>query len=235
MKAVFPIDRSYPLVDLSVFAVVMPRLCAAMRLCDCISNAETYLYEMKQMKKIIEKLTHELNYYKNIGSMLANSDIGDIECYLERGCIEHYTMPSNYQYAAHTITFDPSRFEDLTNNEEQILYILNVIKKCLKKSLFNIIYGSFELTKNGIIHAHIITDCYGYENLMKQNNKLKRSFTHNPNNKHCVLSKFCDSPTKWLTYINKDPIELFKNVSKNNDNKYNNLENNSLEINSLDI
>jgi len=98
-----------------------------------------------------------------------------------------------------TITFDPSRFMNLgSDNGLEEIYILNQLYDFIKTGQIFDLYGSFELTNQGITHAHVNIKTYLPVELKRS---LKERFTWNPKNNiaiHCGLAN-----TKSLAYINK--------------------------------
>ena len=108
-----------------------------------------------------------------------------------------------------TITFDPSRFKNLgTNTHLEEQYILHQLSFFIKDQYIHDMYGSFELTKEGVTHSHINIDTYQPVELKR---KLKERFTFNMSNNKAIHSGPANAGS--MAYINK------KEVGKGCENK----------------
>lgn len=127
----------------------------------------------------------------------------DIKPFLIHKYILQHLEPQKYDLSDntffYTITFDPSRFKNLgTNSHQEEQYILHQLSYMIKDGYIFKMYGCFELTKDGITHAHININTYQPIELKQ---KLKERFTFNMRNKYAID---CGKANlKSIDYINK--------------------------------
>lgn len=170
------------------------------------SMSEIHLY-IRQLRATIIKQHNELSYYRGITEYLKqytpNQQL-QLESFFETNQLS--SIQTVDRLWAITITFDPNRFTniDLTTPEEQQTYIKFQLMKTIRRFNIPFLYGSFERHKNGRVHFHGIISIYDITEIERY---LKRKFTNNPQNKHCILWKPIDNLNKWIEYINKESLD----------------------------
>lgn len=152
---------------------------------DCHDGLKSYCLKCNNIilhKKILD-LQNELSFLKKEYDNQFN-----IEPYLIHKYIKQHLEPVSFLITPHTffvtITFDPSRFQNLgVNSNQEETYILHQLSKAIKNGYIFGLYGCFELTAQSITHSHI--NIYTYQPFeLKQ--FLKEQFTFNMRNRHAV-------------------------------------------------
>lgn len=181
------------------------------------SMSALHLY-VRILRHRLRKQHLELSFYRGIEQQLkqyTDKQLCEIEQFFEGEQLME--VPTDYRLWALTITFDPNRFTniDLTDQNEQVLYIKYILMKTIRKFNIPFLYGSFEHHKNGRMHFHGVIAIYDKKEVEKY---LLRKFTDNPKNKHCILWKPVDNINKWLDYINKESLDFisYKMIKKIN-------------------
>lgn len=161
-----------------------------------------YQCEIKRLKITIQEQQSIINFLKESND---KSNLRKIDPELFTECKgKREIVPNNKKIDINnvwfiTITFDPSRFNDLgldLPQEEQ--YILYKVALAHNQLLFNWCYGCFELQSNGTTHAHLMCNSYNPQEL---NQFLKEQFTYNMRNQICIKTLPADANCQ--TYLNK--------------------------------
>lgn len=160
-------------------------------------KAQLELYNGGPLNKLTVNSEQEKQIYKNI-KMVSKWEPSE----------EHEIQQYKEDYGKHlfiTLTFDPKRFGDCNEPEEEQLYLLHLINQAYEKELLlPTIYGCFEKHKNGSIHAHFIgTVRYANEHVMNLKKFFKARLTDNPYNRNAVdIGNYRFK--KSIEYINKE-------------------------------
>jgi len=98
-----------------------------------------------------------------------------------------------------TITFDPDRFKNLgVKSIDEEHYILFQLARAKQENLIQSAYGCFELTKNGVTHAHALIKTL---QPIETQQFLKQQFTYNMRNNRAIQ---LDRATKGAqAYVDK--------------------------------
>lgn len=179
--------------------------------------------EITRLKKEIKKLRQELDMYTHIMSEeldLKYWQIADINKTFTRSKI-----PLKFEYKHNlskcnfiTITFDPAKFGIQPLHEERKNYILSKLFSMIKSCVIMELYGCFEYTKAGFIHAHLIASTNYRESEIKQ--ILKVYFTDNMRNTKAVDVGPAKHP-QAEEYINKESDDYFRYLNPQfNQNNY---------------
>lgn len=169
--------------------------------------------EIISLKLEIARLRRELSQFYLIDSEKLSVSLQEKQLSCDYLTIRA-VIPIKYEYKdalslSHfvTITFDPARFGMQEFQSERKEYILHKFYILMDKKLINNVYGSFELHKNGIVHAHVIINAQT-ENIKKINKLLKSYFTDNQHNKIVIQI----GPAKYpqaIEYIEKESEDYF--------------------------
>ena len=167
---------------------------------DCFNGVKSWCYECTNMELRIKirQLEAENAFLKK-----EYDDQFNLTPHLIHKYIKQHLEPQQSPITKHThfftITFDPSRFKNLgTNHHLEEQYILHQLAYMIKDGYINEMYGSFELTKDSITHAHVNIRTYQPVDLKQ---RLKEKFTFNMSNKFAVHSGHANA--KSIGYINK--------------------------------
>lgn len=171
-----------------------------------------YSCENRFLRKEITKLQQQLEIYTNTLSEeldLKYWQLMDIKNTFERS---NTSMRFDYKHRLSTckfitLTFDPAKFGIQPLHDERKNYILSKLYRLIKSSIVIELYGSFEYTKAGIVHAHLIANTnFTIEELTAI---IKPYFTDNPYNTKAVDI----GPAKYPQaeeYINKESDDYFR-------------------------
>nr|UOF80159.1 helitron helicase-like domain at N-terminus [Cressdnaviricota sp.] len=177
------------------------------------------LNEAYQLKKEIAKLQKKIKYYKSIQMI-----INDEERYVDikftgirsfHRTIEtpfhdlrtgEFEIPKDLYFL--TITFDPSRFNDLELITEPSKkdYIIRCLQRLYNRQFLTRLYGCFEYTKKLEIHAHCIV-MTGRPSDFRY--LLKTKFTDDIDNNVCIDLQPVDSVKNVIRYIEKESFDYF--------------------------
>lgn len=172
--------------------------------------------EIKKLKNQVSELTEVVNFLCNESSSVLN--LSKVEINLIDIIFERYSYPADEpqiderEFIFITLTFDPEKFGQNNQPEDEKSYLLSVISKLVKTNNLQEIYGSFEYQKNGAIHCHFISKFSDYSYIKKQ---LKVAMTNRPRNEKAIDIKSVKGITKLWNYINKDPSEKEWFVTRN--------------------
>lgn len=129
-----------------------------------------------------------------------------------------------YGYRFTTITFDPKKFSmtELINPTKLINYIGNALEDL--KELYTKCYLTYEVTKMGIVHAHINYTCDSVLTHTTFQLRLKYYFANDLRNRHAIHDRiFNDNGINYMTKsgtaIAKDHTKLFKHMFILHDNE----------------
>lgn len=122
-----------------------------------------------------------------------------------------------YGYRFATITFDPKKFSlnELCHPQKLVNYIGNALEDL--QSLYTKCYLTYEVTKLGIVHAHINYSC---DSVLTQTTfllRLKYYFSNHLNNKHAIHDRiFNINGINYMTKSDKHTVKgdtkLFKDI-----------------------
>lgn len=161
-----------------------------------------YQCEIKRLKDKIIEQEQIINFLKKDDTRSDLTKI-DPELFTKSKHRRHVTPNEKVINIANmwfiTITFDPSRFHNLSiDNAQEEIYILYYLALAYNQLLFNWAYGCFELQSNGTTHAHLMAHSYNPYELTAF---LKQQFTYNMKNNKCIVTLPADANCQ--TYINK--------------------------------
>lgn len=160
-------------------------------------KAQLELYNGGPLNKLTVNEQQEKQIYKNI-KMVSKWEPSE----------EQENKQYNEEYGRHlfiTLTFDPNRFGDCNEPEEEQLYLLYLINQAYEKELLlPTVYGCFEKHKNGSIHTHFIcTVKYASIHTTTLKKFFKARLTDNPYNRNAVdVGNYRFK--KSIEYINKN-------------------------------
>lgn len=194
----------------------------------CCQTCQIY-----QLKKRIQNLESENAFLRKDQDQQFNLTLHLFYKYGKRYIETPYIKPKEQDNLYFlTITFDPSRFNNLgTNTEAEETYILHQLALATKDQLVIELVGCFELQNNGTTHAHAHVRTYQPIELQQF---LKKRFTNNMRNNKSVDLQIARKSDKGMDYINK------KQDGKGTENKSwytidNNKEKMSEEVSLLNI
>lgn len=124
---------------------------------------------------------------------------------------DYKTMPaSNFGGRFATITFDPKKFSanELTNPKALTNFIANALLDL--KPFYSKCYLVYELTKHGIVHAHINYTCDTVLDHTTFMLRLKYYFAKDLRNKHCIHDRMFNDG--GIIYMVKPESKLFKEI-----------------------
>ena len=169
---------------------------------DCFRSVQPWCYKCtnKVLRNDIYSLQCEIAYLKKeFDAQFEELPTHHYLTYLKRHLSSQDTFELTSNTHFFTITFDPSRFKNLGSNTSlEEIYILNQLSYFVKNKTIHDLYGSFELTKDGITHAHVNIKTY---NPVELKRSLKERFTFNPQNRYAIHSGTANS--KSMGYIDK--------------------------------
>jgi len=173
-----------------------------------------YKCQNKVLLEKVQRLEEQLGYILNLSSdalIVSRFDKFNSSRYFTFSDkflpISDFTNDTLKYYHFFTITFDPAKFGVGNQSDAEEAYII----KCLfdVREFFHELTGCFELTKQGITHAHFITYSYQPQELHKH---LKKMFTDNPRNNVAIHHGPAKFPTS-IDYISKDMGHKFRYVN----------------------
>lgn len=128
-------------------------------------------------------------------------------------------LPMQFEYKSKltsswffTITFDPSKFGLQPFEDERKDYILHSLYKMIPTQYYHEIYGSFEYTKSGLIHAHFIiitmfpNEVESFLKPFYSDSKNNKIAVHKGPAKYPAAEEYIIKESTHYFYINADPI-----------------------------
>ena len=155
---------------------------------------------IRELQQKIFNLEQTINFHENWNDEQFDVDIKffyDNEGHKQLKSIIAFDLPKLYFL---TITFDPARFKNLgvkIQHEEH--YILYQLARAKHDNLIQSAYGCFELTKNGVTHAHALIKTI---TPIETQQFLKQQFTYNMRNDKAV--QLVPTTKGAQTYIDKN-------------------------------
>lgn len=130
---------------------------------------------------------------------------------------DQYKQLKEYGYRFTTITFDPKKFSlnELIHPDKLINYIGNALEEL--KPFYTKCFLTYELTKMGIVHAHINYSCDSVLTHTTLQLRLKYYFAKHLNNKHAIHDRvFNEYGVNYMIksdiHESKGDTKLFKNI-----------------------
>lgn len=193
---------------------------------DCSSHAECLRYQdfniivddaraIAKLKKTIKSSTPE---YKGKNKQWFSQVPMFMEDKAKHLSHDAYTkLPAEqYGYRFTTITFDPKKFslEELVSPQKLINFIGNVLEEL--KPFYTKMYLTYELTRLGIVHAHINYTCDSVLAHATFQLRLKYYFAKDLRNRHAIHDRiFNSNGIDYMTnknYTGKQDTKLFKHL-----------------------
>ncbi len=157
---------------------------------------------VKELIVMNRQLRREMAFYKDIEFQLTQKNLWGDYAIVRSDVPQPFIYREEFTYKFITLTFDPTRFDqlDASSEESQKLYILNslyLIKWDIKE-----MYGCFEKHKSGIIHSHLIMSARDFERWDDMKTLLNKSFSSRHYNEHAVDVQRIKDKENVLEYIN---------------------------------
>lgn len=173
---------------------------------------------IKRLRSQVKQLTETVEFMTDIEQMLEAPHFSKLTSTVQWQDKQITTVYNDkVDYLAITLTLDPNRFTNIKNVsvENQKKYFKEIFSQLYIDNEFNNLYGSFELQRNGNVHAHCITRMYNSDsNRRNLEIAFKHYLTNNPKNTVAVDIKPCTDISGWLKYINKpDSIKEYYSIN----------------------
>lgn len=118
-----------------------------------------------ELEKRVNELESKMSKKFDVVTLLEQKAINEMfSIYTQNEIPKGFIIDSKYKtnwLMFMTITFDPAMFGTIIDNQKEQDYILYTIKDLKERLCITNVYGSFELHKNGRIHAHLMLYTYG--------------------------------------------------------------------------
>lgn len=172
----------------------------------CRGSSACYKCQVSSLQHQVKELTEIVNFLcgdSNQQLLLKKQEIILVDQTFQR-VSEPALFPTieEREYVFITLTFDPEKFGQNNDPEDEKKYLLFLISKLVRSDNLSQVYGSFEYQKNGSIHCHFISKFSDYGYIKQQ---FKKGLTNRPRNDKAVDIKPVKGLKKLWDYINKEP------------------------------
>lgn len=175
----------------------------------CRGGSPCFKCQLTILQKENTRLNLELKYWRNESSPVL---------VLKKDYSKNFHLTTVYQpivynpvdltpYRFLTITFDPKKFGQYNNNNDERNYIFYTLDKSIRDCLINRLTGCFEYQVNGTTHAHILITTDKTDKQVEQ--YFRPYYTDDKRNIYaikCVPAKFPNVET----YIKKESNEYYR-------------------------
>lgn len=172
----------------------------------CSGSSACYKCQISDLQRQVNELTEVVNFLCGDSSRQLQLKKHEIllvdKTFIRLSELALLPIIEEREYVFITLTFDPEKFGQNNDSEDEKKYLLHLIAQLIKTGNLSEVYGSFEYQRNGSVHCHFISKFsdYGY---IKQH--FKKGLTNRPRNEKAVDIKPVKGIQKLWDYINKEP------------------------------